>query len=379
MIMESPFEYNKCVSGANFIGRTHEVGLLCNLIRERNNVLIYGPARIGKRSLIYNSLEKLKQESYDFVLCNISLFNIRCVEAFMLKYTNELLSCFSNSAIEWTSIIKKYAPSAPYIIDTTSHSKIKFTYSSKALLNNTQINEILNLPEKLANEFNTRIIIYFDQFQDIILFDDPHSFFLTLEKQWNSQTRTNFIITGERYNAMNEIFEEKKYFYHFAHRIVINPIDEKIFTDYIVKGFMKAGKVAQPEQAAAIYNVVEGDPWYAQHLASICFDLAKGYLNDKIIEQGVSRLLNLHDWLFHSIAYGLSRHQLRFIKAILEGVTKFSSADILDKYNLNSSANVNRLKEALCKKEIITFNEKKEAIFLDPLLKLWFNRYFFTK
>ena len=99
MIMESPFEYNKCVSGANFIGRTHEVGLLCNLIRERNNVLIYGPARIGKRSLIYNSLEKLKQESYDFVLCNISLFNIRCVEAFMLKYTNELLSCRSNAGI----------------------------------------------------------------------------------------------------------------------------------------------------------------------------------------------------------------------------------------------------------------------------------------
>lgn len=377
--MESPFEYNKCVSGANFIGRAHEVGVLCNLIRERNNVLIYGPARIGKRSLIYNSLEKLKQESFDFVLCNMSLFNIRCIEAFMLKYTNELLSCFSTSSIEWCNILKKYAPSAPYIIDTTSHSKIKFTYTDKSLLTDNQINELLDLPEKLATEFNTRILIYFDQFQDILLFDDPHKFFLIMEKQWKTQTKTNFIITGERYNAMTEIFEEKKYFYHFAHRIEINPIDEKIFTDFIVKGFMKAGKVAQPEQAASIYNIVGGDPWYTQHLASICFELTKGYLNDNIIEQGVLRLLNLHDWLFHSISYGLSRHQLRFIKAILEGVTKFSSADILDKYNLNSSANVNRLKEALCKKEIITFNDKKEAVFLDPLLKLWFTRYFFTK
>ena len=79
------------------------------------------------------------------------------------------------------------------------------------------------------------------------------------------------------------------------------------------------------------------------------------------------------------MAYGLSKHQLRFIKAVLEGVTHFSSADILDKYNLNSSANVNRLKEALTKKEIITFNEYKEAVFIDPLLKLWFANYFFVK
>ena len=66
------------------------------------------------------------------------------------------------------------------------------------------------------------------------------------------------------------------------------------------------------------------------------------------------------------------------IKAALEGVVKFTSGDVLDKYRLNSSANVSRLKEALTKKEIITFNEKKPATFLDPLFKLWFTTYFFA-
>ena len=66
------------------------------------------------------------------------------------------------------------------------------------------------------------------------------------------------------------------------------------------------------------------------------------------------------------------------IKAALEGVTRFTSADVLDKYKLNSSANVSRLKEALSKKEIITFSEKKSATFLDPLFKLWFVNYFFA-
>ncbi len=377
--MESPFEYNKFVTGSAFIGRTKEVGILCNLLRERNNILMYGQAKTGKKSLIYNSLDKLRQESYNFVTCNINLFNIRCVEAMMLKYTNAVLSCFAIPVADWSGLLKKYLPSAPYTLDELYHAKLKFTYTTKQLLTDAQIEEILHLPENLTREYDIHMIIYFEQFQDILLFDDPGRTFVLMEKVWKSFSNTTFIITGERINGMNSIFEEKKYFYRFAEKISLAPIDEKIFTDFIIKGFLKAGKIAHPELASQIYKIVEGDPWYAQHLASICFDLTKGYLNEKIFDQAVWCLINLHDFQFHSIAYGLSKHQLRFLKAVLEGVTKFSSADILDKYNLNSSANVNRLKEALTKKEIITFNENKEAVFMDPLLKLWFVKYFFAK
>lgn len=377
--MESPFEYNKFVTGSAFIGRNKELGILCNLLRDRNNVLMYGQAKTGKKSLIFNSLDKLKQESYNFTTCNLNLFNIRCIEALMLKYTNALVACFAIPASDWNSFLKKYLPSAPYMPDDLSHGKLKFTYTTKKLLTDEQIEEILRLPELLSQEYNIHIIIYFEQFQDILLFDDPHRIFILMEKTWKPMANTNFIITGERMNGMNYIFEDKKYFYRFAEKIPLPVIDEKIFTDFIIKGFLKSGKIVHPELATQIYKVVEGDPWYAQHLASICFDMTKGYLNDKILEQAIWCLINLHDFQFHSIAYGLSKHQLRFLKAVLEGVTKFSSADILDKYNLNSSANVNRLKEALTKKEIITFNEEKEAVFMDPLLRLWFVKYFFAK
>lgn len=376
--MESPFEYNKPVSGPMFIGRGNELKTLCCLFKEKKNVLLYGQARTGKKSLIFNSLEVLKRESYNYTLCNVTLFNIRCIEAMMLKYTNLLIASFTHSATEWINILNKYLPSAPYILDESSPT-IKFTYTTKELLTDQQILEILKLPEYLAIEHNTHLIVYFEQFQDLTLFDDPHRIFTLLEKGWKPMMHASFLITGERVNAMNDIFEDKKYFYRFAERIKVIPIDERIFTDFIVKGFLKAGKVAHQELASLIYTSVEGDPWYAQHLASICFDLTKGYLNEKLVEQATWCLINLHDFQFHSIAFGLSKHQLRFVKAILEGVTRFSSADILDQYKLNSSANVNRVKDALMKKEIITFNENKEAVFMDALLKLWFQKYFFVK
>ena len=376
--MESPFEYNKYVSGAQLIGRNEEGAHLCSLIREKKNVLIYGPAKIGKKSLVYNSIELLRHDIKDVTFCDLDLFNIRCIEAMMLKFTNEIVSHFAASRTEWNSILQKYIPSSPYILENDSQNP-RFTYIEKNLLTDKQIEEILMLPDRLAKEYSTHVIFYIRQFQDILLFDDPHRIFLLLEKVWKKHTGTNYIITGDRFNAMEEIFHEKKYFYQFADQIEIKPIDEKIFTEYIVKGFLKAGKTIYPEQAASIYNAVEGDPWYTQHLASICLGLTKGYVNEGIVKQAIQQLINLHDYEFHSIVFSLSKYQTRMIKAALEGVVKFTSADVLDKYKLNSSANVSRLKEALSKKEIMTFNEKMPATFLDPLFKLWFTNYFFAE
>lgn len=377
--MELPFEYNKPVSGLQFIGRNKEVADICSLVREYENILIYGPAKVGKKSLVYNSMEKLKQETKDFTFCEINLFNIRCVEAFMLSFANEVISHFASTVTEWNSILHRFIPSAPYTIDESYLSGLRFTYTTKNLLTDKQIEEIAMLPERLAQEYNTHVIIYILQFQDILLFDDPHKLFLLLEKVWKKQSKTNYIITGDRFNAMEEIFLEKKYFYHFAHRIDLKPIEESVFTEFIIKGFNKAGKVILPEQAATIYNLVEGDPWYTQHLASICFNLTKGYVNEGIIKLATEQLINIHDFEFHSIVFSLSKYQVRLIKAALEGIVKFTSADVLDKYRLNSSANVSRLKEALTKKEILTFYDKKPAVFLDPLLRLWFINYFFAE
>lgn len=379
--MDAPFEYFDYVTGSHFIGRDKEVKEFCWLIEQKKNILIYGQARTGKKSIIYNSFRELDRKGYKYSLIKMNLFNIRCIEAFMIRYTNHIVGKFAASGMEWSDYLSRYMPSAPYIVKEGEQPgrSPRFIYNSKELLSDAQIREFLNLPERIATDLNCHIVLYFEQFQDIILFEDPDRIFSLFEKEWSRHTHVSYVVTGERKNAMDEIFEVKKYFYNLVDKIDVVPIEKKIFVDYIIKGFLKGGKVIRPEQAGYIYDTLEGDPWYAQHLASICYEMTIGYLEDKTIDEALQNLINLHDFSFHTIAFGLSKHQLRFIKAVLNGVRKFSSADILDKYKLNSSANVNRLKEALQKKEIITYNGKKEIVVMDPLLKHWFIKYFFVK
>ena len=377
--MESPFEYTHSVKEINFVGRTNEVKALTSLLKEKKNVLCYGAPKTGKRSVINNSIAKLVHEQYKFTLIELDLFNIRCVEALLLRFANLIFMQMAKNSMDWVKLKENYIPSAPYEIETGENGNIRFTYKTKELLNSIQIEELLNLPQKFAIESGRHIIIYIRNFQDMLLLEDATHFFKVTENSWSKQPNVNYIITGEYTNAMKSIFHVYKYYYCFAEEFQLSPIDDNAFADYITKCFLKTGKVIQQDIALNLYQKVGRNPWYAQHLSSLCYDMTLGYVNENILNEGIKSLVNIHEFRYHYLISGLSRHQLRFLQAIMNGVTKFSSSDILEKYKLNSSANVNRVRDALVKKEIITFNNNKEGVFIDPLLEYWLKNYFFTR
>ena len=55
-----------------------------------------------------------------------------------------------------------------------------------------------------------------------------------------------------------------------------------------------------------------------------------------------------------------------------------SSAEMVERYRLNSSANVARVKDALQKKEVITFDNEDNARIIDPLFAYWLRNYYFV-
>ena len=95
--------------------------------------------------------------------------------------------------------------------------------------------------------------------------------------------------------------------------------------------------------------------------------------------EALKTIVSVHEPRFISMVNDLTDHQLSFVKAILDGVVKFSASDVIEKYRLNSSANVRRVKDALKKKEIITFNEKDEPVILDPLFEYWITKIYFER
>ena len=95
--------------------------------------------------------------------------------------------------------------------------------------------------------------------------------------------------------------------------------------------------------------------------------------------EALRTIISIHEPRFQAIVDDLTDHQLSFVKAVLDGVIRFSASDVIEKYALNSSANVRRVKDALKKKEVLTFSEKDEPEILDPLFQYWLEKYYFGK
>ena len=95
--------------------------------------------------------------------------------------------------------------------------------------------------------------------------------------------------------------------------------------------------------------------------------------------EALRTLISIHEPYFQALVDDLTDFQLSLVKAVLDGVVRFSASDVIEKYSLNSSANVRRVKDALKKKEVLTFNEKDEPEILDPLFEYWLEKHFFEK
>jgi hypothetical protein len=148
----------------------------------------------------------------------------------------------------------------------------------------------------------------------------------------------------------------------------------------VVRGFLYgSGKSFDRDLAMGACELFKCNLWYINHLASICDRMSKGFINETIMKDALRSMIAIHEPRFMNMIDDLTDHQISLLKAVLDGVVKFSASDVIEKYRLNSSANVRRVKDALRKKEVLTFNEKDEPVILDPLFEYWLENYYFAK
>ena len=141
--------------------------------------------------------------------------------------------------------------------------------------------------------------------------------------------------------------------------------------------FRASGKVIERDMALGACRLFRSQMWYLNQFFSVCDSMSKGFINEAILVDALNAILSVHEPRFNVLVNDLTDHQLSLLRAVLDGVVKFSASDVIERYRLNSSANVRRVKDALKKKEIITFNEKDEPVVIDPLFEYWVRKYYF--
>lgn len=379
-LMDLPFIYDKSVVNKDFTGRKSECLAMSSLIASGENTVLIEPPKSGKKSLIQQTLFDMRLNGKQFNTAIIKMFNLRETDRFLTRFGSTVIRSVASSPSEYEKIIEDNLAGTHFLFDRQRFADCDEVLSLNWEADNNDMMAVFSLPYKIARETGTKMIVVLDEFQSILAMDRSEALLSTFEavvKALTHKADCSFIMTGSKVNAMKYIFCQKKYFYRNSELLPLQPIEERDLTEHIRKGFLKGGKEIEKELAIGVCRLFKGNIWYINHISAICDSMSKGYINEGIMMDALNALISIHEPRFISTMDSLTEYQTSFLRAVLEGVTKFSSTDVIEKYSLNSSANVKRVKDALLKKEVITFDDNDEPVILDPLFEYWAKKYYF--
>ena len=371
--MEKPFVFGVATSGDNFTDREKETQrLLLNFTHGVNTILI-SPRRWGKTSLVKKVAQLAQTKTRKIVYLDI--FSCRTESEFYRLFATSVLKQTSSKWDEWVENTKQFLahinPKISIGTDPMNDFSISFEYS----MQDNAGNDILQLPEKIAIEKGIQIVICIDEFQQISDFEDSKTFQKKLRTVWQLQQHVSYCLFGSKKHLMNELFEKKNLpFYKFGDAIYLTKIETKYWIEYICKRFENTGKHISPELAKEICRLVDNHSSYVQQLAWLLWIRTTDIATEEQLTHALEDLLDQNNILFQSETENLSAYQMNFLKAVFDWIhSKFSSKEIILKYNLGTSANIVRLKSALLQKELIE-TDGKEIILADPVFGVWFKK-----
>ena len=378
--METPFPYSQYVSGKQFIGRKADITLLGNLLSQGEHVALYEPPKAGKTSLVQQTLFTLRLGGKSFYVGQFSALNVRTPEAFLMRLGTTVMRMVANSADEYIALVKRYLQGTHFVFDPRAFSENGQVLSLSWDLDRDDVLALLRLPFRLAADRGDRMILVVDEFQSLGLLEDPDVILRPLDAVLREQRDRRlfvFVFCGSGVNAMKSLFSSGLLFHRVVERVPLSPIAEREICEHIQRGFLSSGKVVNQELILGACRLFKGNLWYLNNFASICDAKSRGYIMEPVFVEALEDLISLHTPRFREMVNGLTTHQVNLLKATLEGVVRFSSADVIRKYGFNSSANVKRVKDALIKKEVLTFDQNDAPLFQDPLFEYWLRKYYF--
>ncbi len=370
--MQSPFSFGRTVQELSFTNRQKEIQRLKSNFENKVNTTLISPRRWGKSSLVEKVAKQVNSKKYKVVI--FDLLPVRNEEEFYSTFSTAVIKATSGKLEEWTQVAKKFMqrinPKFSFGTDPANDFEIKLELDAVK----KNYHEVLQLPEKIARDKKISIIICIDEFQNIGNFGHPELFQKRLRSEWQHQQNVTYCLYGSKQHMMMQLFEKQSMpFYKFGEIMYLDKIDEKHWIRFITESFERTKKSITPSLALQIAQSVKCHPYYVQQLSHLTWINTPKKATTDIIQQAVDDLLDQNAILYFKDTEDLSDTQLNFLKAIASEARALSSKETINRFQLGTSANVNKVKETLLNREIIDIQSGKVE-FIDPAYELWFRK-----
>lgn len=355
--MQNPFKFGSVVTGGDFADRRRELAELARELMEGQHLFLLSPRRYGKTSLILAALESLGSRGalaayVDTFRTTTPVQLLELMAQAVLRAAESRPERLLRLAME---LLGRLHPQVG--ADATGKPTLSLDIGTSPRSVLALQEEVLALPERLAEKRKRRLVIAFDEFQEMQRFPGAG-----LEKAMRSHfqhhRRVSYLFAGSRQSVLQDMAtRERSPFYKFGRVMSLGPIPQGEFSPFLEARFKRGRLGVSVDVLAAILSTADDVPYNVQRLCHQLWDMLAGKA-DRITEGDIGRAIAIildQDAPYFSTAWDrLSLHQRQVLQAVARaGGRNVFASDFLTVHRLGSHSSVQTSLRQLLKEQIL--------------------------
>ena len=372
--MQNPFRFGAVVTGEDFADRRAELAELGRELRDGQHLFLLSPRRYGKTSLILMLLERLRRQG--ILVAYVDVFRTTTAAQLMELMAQTVLRAAESQPERLlrlaTDLLGRLRPQVG--ADSRGKPTLSLDIGSSPRSALALQEEVLALPEQLAIKRKRRLVLVFDEFQEIQRFPGT-----SLEKAMRSHFQTHrhvsYLFAGSKESALRDMAtRERSPFFKFGRLVPLDPIPIAEFAPYLEARFRRGRLRVSRETLDAILAAADDVPYNVQRLCHELWAMRVG-ATDRIVEpdigEAIARIVEQDASHFGTLWDRLSLHQRQVLQAIARsGGRNIFAADFLAAHRLGSHSSVQTSLRMLLKDQLL-FKSNGEYRFADAFFREW--------
>ncbi len=372
--MDNPFKFGSVVTGSDFADRRRELAELARELSGGQHLFLLSPRRYGKTSLILTLLDRLR--SRGMLVAYVDTFRTT-TPAQLLELTAQTVLRAAESQPDRLlrlamDLLGRLRPQVG--TDSTGRPTLSLDIGSSPRSGLALQEEVLSLPERLAEKRKRRLILAFDEFQEMQRFPGT-GLEKAMRSHFQQHRRVSYLFAGSRQSALQDMAtRERSPFYKFGRLMSLGTIPQGEFAPFLEERFRRGRLRVSAEVLDAILAAADDVPYNVQRLCHQLWASCAGRA-DRITEADVAKaiaaIVDQEAPYFSTTWDQLSLHQRQVLQAIARGGGRnVFASEFLAAHRLGSHSSVQTSLRQLLKEQMV-FKVNGEHRIADPFFREW--------
>jgi hypothetical protein len=375
----NPFTFGDLALDEAFTDREEELRELVSDMLNGQNVLVYAPRRYGKSSLVLRASQEALRAKALVGYCD--LMRTPTKERFAAALAKTIYSDIASpvdQVFERAADLFRGLRIIPTMEVDPSDGSLRFSFEAgrrKVDIDDT-IERLLELLGELAAERKRRVVMVFDEFQEVLALDQR--FPNLMRAVFQAQPEVSHVYLGSKRHLLERIFNDKNEpFWRSAKQLEIGMIAPEKFATFVHARFSETGKRIADPALERVLQATGGHPYGTQELSYFVWELTPegGVATVADVDAALTNVLRSEHNHFTQL-WDEAPHQQRLLMLAIaaEPTPSVYARAYHERHELPSNPTLQTALGALRKKEIVGRNRQGEYCIIEPFFADWLTR-----